>query len=205
MFAETMRLGRIRSKKDQKDYLTVIVNESERLTRLINTVLDFSRIERGDKQYQLKQTNISNVVHSALNALEQHLQERGFKVQTDIGENVTILADPDAIEQAIINLINNSIKYSHKKKEVSVQMWEESEFVYIQVADKGFGIHESDQEHIFDKFYRAHAGHERDTGGAGLGLTVVKNIVEAHQGKIKVESQVGEGTIFTIELQRHNT
>ncbi|HEX9973017.1 MAG TPA: ATP-binding protein, partial [bacterium] len=198
MFAETMLLGRYANKKVQQEYLSIIVNESARLTRLINSVLDFSKIEKGKKQYYLKSGNLSEVISSAIKSMEYFITQNGFTLTTEIDKNILAVVDADAIEQAVLNLLSNAVKYSRDRKEISVRLWEENESIFVEVADKGIGIPDSAQKYIFDKFYRAHAGHEKDTGGAGLGLTVVKHIVDAHHGKIELESVVGKGSAFTI-------
>jgi len=102
----------------------------------------------------------------------------------------------------MLNLINNAVKYSHRNKSVRIRLWAQGDEVCFRVADQGVGIPESEQSRIFEKFYRVHMGNEPDTGGAGLGLTVVKHIVEAHRGEIRVESKIGEGSSFTIILPR---
>jgi signal transduction histidine kinase/tetratricopeptide (TPR) repeat protein len=200
MLAETMRLGRIKKKSAMQEYLSMIVNESERLSRLINTVLDFSKIDQGKKRYVLEPTNLSEVVKSALSVMQNSIKEKGLKLKSSIARNVQTVADADAIEQALLNLLSNAIKYSRERREISVRLWTEGESIYIQVADRGLGIQEYDQKRVFEKFYRANIGIKGDTGGAGLGLTVVKDIVDAHDGKIKLESKFGEGTTFTIIL-----
>ena len=193
-------MGRIQRKSDQQEYLSIIVNEAERLTRLINTVLDFSKIERGQKQYRMGRIDLSEVVTSALNAMRYTLEEHGFQVEVEIESGVFTTGDADAMEQALLNLLSNAIKYSHKKKVVTVRLWTQDRSALIQVADQGIGIPESERKRIFDQFYRAHVGHKQDTGGAGLGLTVVKHIVDAHKGEIRIESKVDEGSTFTMIL-----
>jgi signal transduction histidine kinase len=200
MFAETMRLGRIKKKTEQQEYLSTIVNETERLTRLINNVLDFSKIEKDKKEYHLESVNLTDVVKSAVRALEYWMKEQGFKMGAEIKPNIKTKADGDAIEQAVLNLLSNAMKYSNERKEINVRLWKANQSIYIRVEDKGIGIPESIQNRIFNKYYRAHVGHEQDKGGAGLGLTVVKNIIDAHQGKIELESKVNQGSIFTIIL-----
>jgi len=102
----------------------------------------------------------------------------------------------------MLNLINNAVKYSHRNKSVRIRLWTRDDEVFFRVADQGVGIPEGEQSRIFEKFYRVHTGNGPDTGGAGLGLTVVKHIVEAHRGKIQVESKVGEGSSFSLILPR---
>lgn len=202
MFAETMLLGRFQKKSVQQEYLSIIVNESARLTRLINTVLEFSKIEKGKKQYYFKTINLSEVIESAVKAMEYFIKENGFELKAEIDPNITMIADADAIEQAALNLLSNAVKYSHDNKQIVIRLWEEDQSTYFQVSDRGIGILEAKQKYIFDKFYRAHSGNEKDIGGAGLGLTVVKHIVDAHQGKIEVKSEVGKGSTFTIVLPK---
>jgi signal transduction histidine kinase len=198
MFAETMKLGRILKKNDQLEYLSVIVNETERLTRLINTVLDFSQIEQGKKQYEKSVVNISRLVKSAVRAMEYSLKEQGFKLNQRIDENMKTKVDGDAIEQAVLNLLSNAMKYSKQKKEITIQLWSNHGSIYIRVIDKGVGIPESEQKQIFEKYYRVQVEGKKGAAGAGLGLTVVKHIVKAHGGSIELESKVGEGSSFTI-------
>jgi len=195
-----MLLGRIKKKKEQQEYLSIIVDESERLTRLINNVLDFSKIEKNKKEYQFEFINLSDVVQSAVNSMRYWLKEQRFKIEVKIESGIKTKADGDAIEQAVLNLLSNAMKYSFKQKEIILDAWTENQSINIQVRDKGMGIAEAQKKRIFDKYYRAHSDHQGDKGGAGLGLTVIKHIVEAHQGKIKVESKVNRGSTFTIVL-----
>jgi two-component system phosphate regulon sensor histidine kinase PhoR len=200
MLAETMHLGRIQKKNERQEYLSIIVNETERLTRLINNVLDFSKIEKNKKEYQFETIDLNDVVQSAVNSMAYWMNEQGFKIESDIKLNVRTKADGDAIEQAVLNLLSNAMKYSFERKEINLRCWTENQSIYIQVADKGIGIPESKQNRIFNKYYRAHVGHEQDKGGAGLGLTVLKHIIDAHQGNIELESKDNQGSRFTIIL-----
>ena len=137
-----------------------------------------------------------------MNTLKYSLEERGFELIAQIEPGVRAVGDADALEQAMLNLIDNAVKYSRKTKSVQIGLWTEDNRVCFRVADKGIGIPESEKGRIFEKFYRAHMGNEQDTGGAGLGLTVVRHIVEAHGGDIEVDSKVGEGSSFTVALPK---
>jgi signal transduction histidine kinase len=200
MFAETLQLGRAASESERQESLDVIVGETQRLTRLINTVLDFSKIERGQKEYRMGDVDVSEVVRSALKTLKYSLEDRRFTLEADIEPGVRATADADALEQAILNLVDNAVKYSGQAKWVRIALWSRDHDVFLCVSDRGIGIPEAEQRRIFDKFYRCRAANEGDAGGAGLGLTVVRHIVEAHGGRIEVESTVGEGSRFTIVL-----
>jgi signal transduction histidine kinase len=200
MFAETLQLGRAASDSERQESLDVIVGESERLTRLINTVLDFSKIERGQKEYRMADVDVSEVVRAALKTLKHSLDDKGFTLEADIEPGVRATADADALEQAILNLVDNAVKYSGQAKWVRIALWSRDHAVFLRVSDSGIGIPEAEQRRIFDKFYRSRAANEGDAGGAGLGLTVVQHIVDAHGGRIEVESKVGEGSRFTVVL-----
>lgn len=200
LFAETLRQGRTSNEAERLESLDVIVGETQRLSRLINTVLDFSKIERGQKQYRMADADVSELVRSALNTLKYSLEEQGFTLEADIEPGVKATGDADALEQAILNLVDNAVKYSQHNRWVRIGLWSRDHLVFLRVSDKGIGIPEGEQKHIFEKFYRSRAGNEADAGGAGLGLTVVQHIVDAHGGRVEVESKVGEGSSFTIVL-----
>ncbi len=204
MFAETLRLGRVGNEAERQESLDVIIGETQRLSRLINTVLDFSKIERQQKQYRLADVDVSESVRSALNTMKYSLEEKGFTLEADIEPSVRATADADALEQAILNLLDNAVKYSRQTRWVRIGVWSEDHLVFLRVSDKGIGIPECDHTRIFDKFYRSRAANDGDAGGAGLGLTVVQHIVDAHGGRIEVESKVGEGSSFTILLPTRN-
>ena len=200
MFAETLQMDRVRSESERKECLDIIVGETQRLSRLINTVLDFSKIDRGQKRYRMAEVNLSDVTESTLSTLRYALKEQGFSLQTDVEPGVWVEGDADALEQAILNLVDNAVKYSRENKSVRVELRTRDNSVFLGVSDRGIGIPEEDRSRIFEKFYRSHAGDGGDAGGAGLGLTVVRHIVEAHQGRIELKSKVGEGSSFIIVL-----
>jgi signal transduction histidine kinase len=200
MFAETLRLKRVKDQKSQGEYLETIVKESERLTRLINNVLDFSKIEKSVKEYTFAIADISEIVRSAVRSMEYWLAARGFKLNVEILPGISGRVDSDAIEQAVVNLISNAMKYSFDHKEITVRLWIKGREIYIQVEDKGIGIPQSQHKQVFEKYFRAHADYPQDPGGAGLGLTVVAHIVWAHQGRVQLESKVQQGSCFTLIL-----
>ncbi len=202
MFAETLQMGRAESETARRECLDVIVGETQRLSRLINTVLDFSKIERGRKEYRMSEINLSEVAESTLYTLRYSLEEQGFTLEAELTPEVRIVGDADALEQAILNLVDNAVKYSRENKSVRIGLWTADDRVFLRVADRGIGIPEEDRSRIFEKFYRSRAGDGGDAGGAGLGLTVVRHIVEAHQGDIRLESKVKEGSSFTIVLPK---
>ena len=201
MFAELLKSKKNLAEKDRREYLEIIEGESERLTRLIHNVLDFSRMERGVKEYRFSEINIIEVIENVLQAMKYSLKQQGFKVDLNFEQSEIFLsADQDALYEALLNLISNAIKYSKTEKIISISAAVENNQVKITVADKGVGIAEAEQEKIFDTFYRSGDKYIRSTGGAGLGLSIVRHIVEAHQGSIKLRSAPGKGSGFIICL-----
>ncbi len=199
LFAETLELGRIKNAEKAHEYHRIINSESRRLTQLINNILDFSKIEAGRKEYQFVESDVAEVVEEVLKSYEYQITSDGFELTTDIASDLPPASiDRDAISQAVLNLVNNAVKYSDDVKKISVRVRRRDGFVAIEVADSGIGIPRSEQEKIFEKFYRVSTGLVHDTKGSGLGLALVKHIVEAHKGKIQVESATGRGSRFTI-------
>ena len=201
LFAESIVLNRIKTAAHRKEYLQIILKETESLKRMINNILDFSRQEKGKQQYNFEEVNVTLLLNEAILDLEYWLVEKKFILVKEIEEHVTTMADRGAIKQVIINLLNNAIKFSMNRKEITVRLKKENEMVMIQVADKGIGIPEDQREMIFQPFYRVGQKKAEDISGTGLGLSVVKEIVKAHQGTIQVDSQLDKGSTFTILLK----
>ncbi|MBZ5535815.1 MAG: HAMP domain-containing histidine kinase [Acidobacteriia bacterium] len=201
LFAETLELDRVKSTERQREYFSIIRKESERLTQLINNILDFSRIEAGKKEYKFLRESIPEVVRETIESYRFHVEQQGFTLKVDIDNTLPpTRIDRDAISQAILNLLNNALKYSENEKSITVTVSREGQTAKIMVADRGIGIARVDQKRIFEKFYRAANSLVHDTKGSGLGLSLVNHIVKAHGGTIKVESRVGEGSRFVIQL-----
>ncbi len=199
MFAETLLSRNIKSEKKRKEYLRIIQGESERLTRLINNVLDFSKIERGVKQYNFDSVNVRDLLRDVLKTMEYQFDKRKFKVNARVPKTVPLIkADRDAVAEAIINLLSNAIKYSGIKKRIDIRMRSNTKHITIEVRDYGIGIPRPELENIFEKFYRVLEGTARHASGAGLGLALVKHIMDAHGGEVKVQSEVGKGSTFTL-------
>lgn len=201
MFAELLKTKKKLPEDKRKEYLSIIEGESERLSRLIKNVLDFSRVERGVKEYRFAATNLIDVIKKSLQSMKYQLRENGFELQTKIPEDPLIISiDSDAIVEALTNLISNAIKYSLDNKHIFISVTCDKNFATIQVKDKGVGISTEDKDKIFDTFYRAEDVKIQSMGGAGLGLTLVQHIVEAHNGRIEVESEPGRGSTFILFL-----
>ena len=199
LFAETLELGRVRSSDKAQEYYRIISNESRRLTQLINNILDFSRIEAGRKEYQFETTDVAQVVREVVETYQYPLENAGFKIITEIESNLpAVKIDWDAMSQAVLNLVNNAVKYSAEIKRIDIRVRSAEGHIAVEVADQGIGIQTSEQEKIFEKFYRISTGLVHDRKGSGLGLALVDHIVKAHRGEIVVESKLGKGSRFTV-------
>lgn len=200
LFTESMILKRIKSEDNKLEYLNIILKEAESLKRMINNILDFSRKEKGIREYHFEVINLSSLVNSAINDLEYWLVEKKFLLVKELEDNIIALADPSALKQAVINLLNNAIKFSVDRKEIAVRLQKDHEHILIQVEDRGIGIPDDAKDLIFNPFYRVGQKYAEDISGTGLGLSVVKEIVDAHHGEIKVESRMHEGSNFIIRI-----
>jgi signal transduction histidine kinase len=201
MFAETLAMGRSRDEQTKAEYLETIVNESERLARLVDNVLDFSKIEQGKKIYRLRPVRLGDIAGSAARAMQFPLAQQGFQLHFSVEPEIPELrADPDAIQQAILNLLTNAMKYSGDAREIDLRLGARNGDAVIQVTDHGLGMAPDEQKHIFEKFYRAPSHESRLIAGTGLGLTLVAHIAQAHGGRVEVESAPGSGSTFSILL-----
>jgi signal transduction histidine kinase len=202
VFGEFLRLGRVRESDKIQEYGEYIETESRRLTQLINNILDFSKIESGQKTYHFEQTAVECVVADTLKTFEVVLEQNGFTLSLEMPSLPLpqVVIDPDAIAQAFINLLDNAVKYSGGSKEIGVKLAEQGDAVTISVIDHGVGIASEEREKVFEKFYRVGNVLVHDVKGSGLGLSIVKHIVEAHHGRVTVESEPGRGSAFTVHL-----
>jgi len=201
MFGETLDTGIVTDEKKRREFYSIIRKESERLTHLINNVLDFSKMDTGVKEYNCEKADLVKVVRSSMEAYKFHIRDLGFEIESELpGELVVTKIDKDAISQALLNLLSNATKYSEDRKFIRIEVRKNSTSALISVMDRGRGISKEDLKKIFDKFYRVKTTNAQKTRGSGLGLTLTKHIVEAHGGTIEVESQVGKGSTFTIEI-----
>jgi signal transduction histidine kinase len=204
MFGETLEAGTVDDEAKRREFYGIIRAESERLTHLINRVLDFSRIDAGVKQYNFREADIVGVVRRTLDTYRLQTRDLGFVIDADLPSHpVTARIDPDAIAEALLNLLDNATKYSGDSKEIRVSMAATESAVTTSVEDHGVGIPKEDLPNIFGKFYRGDTQQTRETPGSGLGLTLVKHIVEAHGGHVDVQSELGRGSGFSFKVPLH--
>jgi signal transduction histidine kinase len=201
LFAETLELGRVESKEKAREYYRIINNESQRLTQLIDNILDFSQMEAGRREYHFVRADLSVLVEDIIGTYKYQIASLGFELTTHIEPSIRAARiDTDAISQAVLNLLNNAVKYSAESKEITISVESRGQQLAIEVADNGIGIAPSEQEKIFEKFYRVSTAPVNASKGSGLGLTLVRHIVEAHGGEISVDSAPEKGSRFTILL-----
>jgi len=206
VFGELLRLGKVesgeRAREKVREYGEYIETESRRLTQLINNLLDFSSIESGRKSYRFEPVDLEEVVTETLETFTVRLRQRGFRLTYDGPDRPLppVVIDAGAIAQSLSNLVDNAVKFSNGATEIVVSLERDNGSVKLSVQDWGVGIPRDEQEKIFERFHRVSTGLVHDVKGSGLGLSIVQHIVQAHGGKITVESRPGHGSVFTLHL-----
>jgi len=201
LYAETLEMGRLNSPEKYQEYYCIIRKESERLTALINNILDFSRIEAGRKEYDFRETDLRELVRNTLESYRYQIEQNGFAFEEKIAEDVPpVKVDRESMARSLLNLVNNALKYSQDRKYIGVNLFRDNGSVKLEVVDHGIGIPQHEQQKIFEKFYRVGDPLVHNTKGSGLGLSLVRHIVQAHGGEVAVDSAPGRGSKFTITL-----
>ena len=200
LYAETLELGRLTNPEKRQEYYCIIRKESERLTTLINNILDFSRIEAGRKEYEFRETDMRELVRNTLESYRYQIEQHGFTFEEKIDAVPPLKVDREAMARSLVNLVNNALKYSQDRKYIGVNLYRENGSVKLEVIDHGIGIPSTEQQKIFEKFYRVGDPLVHNTKGSGLGLSLVQHIARAHGGDISVDSRPGVGSKFTITL-----
>jgi signal transduction histidine kinase len=201
MFGETLEMGRVPDDGRRREYYRIITRESERLSRLIDNVLDFSRIERGRRVYDIVPTAVEPLVRETLEAFAWPLEQQGFKVEVSIAPDLPdVPMDADAVGQALANLVDNAIKYSGEDRAVTIDARRAGDQVALSVRDRGIGIAAAEHGRIFEKFYRVGRSDTQGRRGSGVGLALVRHVAAAHGGTVTVESAPGDGSCFTLWL-----
>jgi two-component system phosphate regulon sensor histidine kinase PhoR len=202
MYIETLEMGRVKNAEKIKDYYGVILNETSRLSGIVNRILNFSQIESNKRKYFRSETNINELVEIAANSFRYSMENKGFTYTFKPEKPLPlVMLDKEAITDAFVNLIDNAMKYSTEIKDIVVRTGKYDKYVYIEVKDHGIGISEKNQKYIFDKFYRVtETNLANRVKGSGLGLAIVKHIMDAHEGKIYVKSNPGSGSLFRLSF-----
>jgi two-component system phosphate regulon sensor histidine kinase PhoR len=199
MFAELLATGRNKGEAQIREYGSIITRESERLSHLIDNVLDFARIERGKSSYNFAEGHLEEVVERALDVYRHRLEKEKLHLKTEIEPNLPpVRMDQDAMTLVLLNLVDNAVKHAGDGGEVAVRLHRVPGAVALAIADRGAGIDPEEQRRIFERFYRAERTRARNVRGSGIGLSLVKYIAEAHGGRVQVDSTPGQGATFTV-------
>ena len=205
MYAETLEMDRIKDDSKRKEYYHIISSEAERLSHLVNNILNFSRMESGKKTYQMEELDINQIIESVYENYCLKFQESGFTCQLELSEkDPKINGDRESVTSAIINLMDNAIKYSTDNKKIIIRSVQKENSTTVEIKDHGIGIKPEDRKKIFEKFYRVADGLVHNTKGSGLGLTIVYHIMEAHNGTVEVESELNKGSLFRLVFPKNN-
>lgn len=202
LYAETLELDRIKTPDQKKQYLRTILQESDRLDSLIDQVLDYSRMERGEFKFDVKLDNLKATVQEVIEIVRPHVEQQGFTLTYDMPDDVQLIAhDAEAIRHILQNLIDNSIKYSDSdRRSIQVVLRRDQNSIEIQVLDRGKGIGKNLDANLLQAFVRGQDENERHSKGAGLGLAIVQHAVNAHQGQFELTSRRGGGAVARINL-----
>lgn len=199
MFAETLSLNRVKSEDQRKEYTEIIHRETTRLTHIVNRILNFSKIEANQREYRFVTFDLTELIRGLLSDYSYHMNQHGFAHTASLPDQpLLITADQEAVYEAVVNLLDNAIKYSPENKEIDISVIETESNAQIKIKDQGVGIPTDKLQDIFDKFYRVTEGDLYTVKGTGLGLSIVKHIMDAHRGMIDVTSEVGKGSTFTL-------
>ena len=204
MYSETLALNRLKSEEKKQEYYSVIHSETTRLSKIVNSILNFSKMEKQSRKFHFEKCNLIKINNEVFKTYEYHIKSKGFSYSSITQNNAEeIFADIDAISESIINLIDNAIKYSNFKREFEINISNNNVGPYWEIKDFGIGINSHDQKKIFDKFYRVSSGLVNSTKGTGLGLSLIKQIMEAHSGNVTVKSSLGEGSTFRLQFNKN--
>lgn len=196
--AETLQDGALQDPAVAQHFLETIINEAQRLTRISEDLLTLSRAE--SRSPEKSEMNLSELIARVAHRMEAQAQKGGIRLCEETPPELRIFANYDQIEQVLVNLLDNAIKYTPNGGQVGIIAKQEGETITVQVKDTGIGIMDQDLPRLFERFYRVDKARSRQSGGTGLGLAIVKHIVEAHGGNVRVESEYNHGSVFTVTL-----
>jgi two-component system phosphate regulon sensor histidine kinase PhoR len=206
--AETLQNGAMDDADNRGKFLERIATQSQRLLTLIVDMIDLARIESGAEQFTRDEVSIDGAVHACIERHQERARAKNQRLeavppaQAPPG-GVTAWTDPDALSQILDNLVDNAIKYTPAEGVIQLHWWSEDSRVVVEVRDTGIGIPENELPRVFERFYRVDKARSREMGGTGLGLSIVKHLVQAMAGTVRVASQPGQGTSFTVVLPQH--
>jgi len=201
LLVDTLIQGRVSESGNIQEYLQLIAKENERLSRLIDNFLTFSRMERNKRVFSFERTQPAEIARQAAESVRERLGEGGFDFEVRIEDNLPFIqADREALVTVLVNLLDNAYKYSRNRKHVTMSVRVEGDRVRFEVSDEGIGLSPKECRRVFDRFYQVDRTLSRETGGCGLGLSIVRFIAEGHGGKVGIRSQLGKGSTFSVEI-----
>lgn len=202
-YAETLLEGALEDKENARDFLKIIYSDSDRLARLIDDLLNLSKIESGKLKLNIKSCSVLAIAEKVVSGLLGQAKNKSVAIIMDIPKNISnILADEARVSQVLLNLLDNAIKYNRQGGKITLTAEETDTFVKVNISDTGIGIPERDISRLFERFYRVDKARSRELGGTGLGLSIVKHIVSAHQGEVSVQSVLSQGSTFSFTLPK---
>jgi two-component system phosphate regulon sensor histidine kinase PhoR len=204
-FVETLQQGNVEKAHEKERFLGIIQKHVDRLNAIVEDLLALSRIEQEDERKEIKfeKVNLSDLFRAAIQLCRPKAEEKKIRIDLDCEKDATAIFDPALIEQAVVNLLDNAIKYSDSQSSITLKSHQQNSEVIISVQDHGIGIAQKHLPRLFERFYRVDRARSRNMGGTGLGLAIVKHIAQAHGGHVSVESKLGEGSCFSIHLPQN--
>ncbi|MGD2037993.1 MAG: ATP-binding protein [Desulfobacterales bacterium] len=204
-FVETLQQGNVEKAHEKERFLGIIQKHVDRLNAIVEDLLALSRIEQEDERKEIKfeKVNLSDLFRAAIQLCRPKAEEKKIRIDLDCEKDATAIFDPALIEQAVVNLLDNAIKYSDSQSSITLKSHQQNSEVIISVQDHGIGIAQKHLPRLFERFYRVDRARSRNMGGTGLGLAIVKHISQAHGGHVSVESKLGEGSCFSIHLPQN--
>lgn len=196
-FAETLLDGAKNDPQSLDDFLKIILKESDRIETLVFDLLDLSHVEQ-QTELETEYISLTDIVETTIENVYTIAEQKNINIIREITPDIIIDANEGKIAQVVLNLLSNAISYSTVDSDIIVRVYKDGHKSILEVEDFGMGISEEDQKHIFERFYRVDKARSRDSGGTGLGLSITKHIIEAHNGRISVNSQLNEGSTFKV-------
>lgn len=200
-YAKVLRKGLWKTEDEKNQYLTIIEDEANRLSYLVNDLFDLAKMDDGRFKLHLEEIELEQLMKQVINKTAYRVSEKNLSLrfESDLIKGTSIMADPLRMEQVLLNIVENAVRYTTEGS-IVVSVHSTSETIQIKVEDTGMGIKKEEIAYIFERFYRVEKSRSRDFGGTGLGLSIVKQLIELHNGTVNIDSEVGQGTIVTITL-----
>jgi len=200
-FVETLLDGAMNDPAEAERFLTIVAKHADRLNAIIDDLLTLSRLEQGSiEELDVYPASVAGLIRSSVEVCSRRATKKGIQIQIECPAELSIRVNQPLMEQALINLVGNAVKYSAEEKQVTVRVRVEADETILSVVDQGYGVEPEHLDRLFERFYRVDKGRSRQEGGTGLGLAIVKHIAQVHGGRVDVQSTFGQGSVFSISL-----